>query len=100
MSSSSAIDAYRQYYRSVIIGAEPDIRWTVLSAAIAATLCCLPEDQVLVEKQSVEDMNEATRCFKRDLDPDTATEQIRRIRSARANFDVFLCEGRLAAAKK
>lgn len=97
MSLPSAIDAYRKYYDSVLLGAAPDIRRAALTEAITATLRCVPEDQKIVEKQSVEDMDEATRCFKEDFEGDEAKDHIRLIRKARANFDVFLCEGRLAA---
>ena len=92
-----AIDAYRKYYDSVLLNYAADIRRAALTEAINATLRCSPEDQKVVEKQSVEDMDEATRCFEEDFDHDEAKDHIRLIRKARASFDVRLCEGRLDA---
>lgn len=94
--ATSAINAVRKYYDSVLLEEDVEIRRAALRDAVAATLRCSPDDQLVVEKQSVEDMDEATRCFKEDFEADEAREQIRLIRKARVSFDVSLCEGRVA----
>ena len=96
--ATSAIEAVRKYYDSVLLEEDVAIRRAALNEAVAATLRCAPDDQLVVEKQSVEDMDEATRCFKEDFEADEAREQIRLIRKARVWFDVCLCEGRVAVA--
>jgi len=104
-----AIEAVRKYYDSVLEDADPTIRRAALGEAIAATLQCSGADQVVVEKQSVEDMDKTVRYYKgafvndyRGTDEEAkllevAREQIRNIRRARASFDVYLCEARVAA---
>ena len=108
-SATSAIELVRKYYDSVLEDADPTIRRAALGEAIAATLRCAGEDQLVVEKQSVEDMDETVRYYKGDLVNnnrgtadeqklfDEAREQIRAIHRARASFDVYLCEARVAA---
>lgn len=95
VAAALAIEAVRKYYDSVLLEEDASICRAALGEAIAATLRCSPDDQLLVEKQSVEDMDETVRCYKEDED-DKSREQIRLIRRARASFDVYLCEGRLA----
>jgi hypothetical protein len=113
-SATSAIELVRKYYDSVLLEEDVAIRRAALGEAIAATLQCSGADQLVVEKQSVEDMDETVRHYKGDFVNDyrgtddeaklleEAREQIRNIRRARASFDVYLCEGRLAVvlAKK